>query len=192
MSVSTQRRTLRHWLAAGFTAAALATGAVTAPPAAAATAPATAAPVTQGVTAQISRGDIIARAQSWVDAGGYAYNQSGFTPDGWRTDCSGYVSMAWNVAKNVNGGTNTVGLLDYSTAITKGELQAGDILIDAAGTNLTRHVVLFHKWANDNRTAYWGYEQSASGNVGTKYRVISYPYDSTPDEYAPRRPNNAS
>lgn len=136
--------------------------------------------------APITRSEVIGRAQSWIDAGGYPYSQTAYTPDGWRTDCSGYVSMAWNVGFDVNGGTNTVGLLDYSTEIGKDQLAAGDILLDANGTNVTRHVVLFERWADDAHTSYWGYEQSGSGDIGTKHRVIPYPYDSTPDEYVPR------
>ncbi|HEV2086740.1 MAG TPA: hypothetical protein VGR21_00380 [Cryptosporangiaceae bacterium] len=85
------------------------------------------------------------------------------------------------------GGTNTVGLLNYSYGISGSVLQAGDILIDTIGDANGRHVVLFHKWANAERTKYYGFEQSASGYPATKYRVIAYPYDKTPTEYYPRR-----
>ncbi|MGA8117040.1 MAG: hypothetical protein WCA46_25670 [Actinocatenispora sp.] len=144
------------------------------------------------VAPSIGRSEVLARAQSWIDAGGYPYSQSDYTPDGWRTDCSGYVSMAWNVGFDVNGGTNTVGLLDYSTRIDKEQLQPGDILLDANGTNVTRHVVLFEKWADDAHNSYWAYEQSGSGDIGTKHRVVPYPYDSTPDEYLPYHGNDVT
>jgi len=41
----------------------------------------------------IGRSTIVARGQDWVDKH-VPYNQ-GATHDGYRTDCSGFVSMAW-------------------------------------------------------------------------------------------------
>jgi hypothetical protein len=40
-----------------------------------------------------ARSTMISRAQDWADKH-IPYNQGG-TYDGYRTDCSGYVSMAW-------------------------------------------------------------------------------------------------
>ena len=41
----------------------------------------------------ITRGEILARAESWLHPP-VPYSQTAFR-DGYRTDCSGYVSMAW-------------------------------------------------------------------------------------------------
>ncbi|GLZ42411.1 hypothetical protein [Actinokineospora sp. NBRC 105648] len=139
-----------------------------------------------------TRAEIINRARGWL-APSVPYSQDAFhtTPHGrYRTDCSGYVSMAWELPTAPYGGTSTQGLASLADPVAKEDLRTGDALIDAVGTNDTRHVALFDQWADAARTEYWGYEQ-ASG-TGTVYRKIRYPYDSTPQDYRPyRRPNLA-
>jgi hypothetical protein len=119
---------------------------------------------------------VFARAQSWLTAwsgGPVPYLSSGDPADwfgGYRRDCSGYVSMALGL----NGpGLNTAGLAARSTEITKAELQPGDLLINTA-PNLRGHVVLFERWTDSSMTRYQGFEQSGDG--GTHYRSIPYPY----------------
>lgn len=56
----------------------------------------------------------MARGQKWVDKN-VPYNQNK-TYDGYRTDCSGFVSMCWGVAKP---GVSTQGFGSVSTRITK-------------------------------------------------------------------------
>lgn len=46
----------------------------------------------------MDRKDIIARGQVWVDKN-VPYSQTG-THDGYRTDCSGFVSMCWQLPKD--------------------------------------------------------------------------------------------
>src|SRR6476661_719187 len=118
MSTMSRRTMLRSTLATTLIAAA-----VTAVPAA----PASAAP-----NDPISRADVVARAQNWMDRN-IQYSQSGTAtgPDGvysWRRDCSGFV---------------------------KANLKAGDYLVDPGN-----HVVLFQKWANADHTQFWLYEES--------------------------------
>jgi hypothetical protein len=138
----------------------------------------------------ISRAEIVERAETWLRRP-VAYSQTRFhaTEHGiYRTDCSGYVSMAWALPgrpPDRYGGLNTVGLVEVSLAVAKRELLPGDVLIRSAGTNLTRHVVLFGGWADGEGTAYWGYEQASGGQ--TRSRVIPYPYDVDPELYEPRR-----
>jgi hypothetical protein len=67
------------------------------------------------------------------------------------------------------------------------QLKKGDIIIDAIGSNTTRHVVIFEKWANSARSAYWAYEQR--GGYGTDYRTRSYGLSSG-SEYKAYRPKN--
>ncbi|MCO5994114.1 hypothetical protein [Actinoallomurus rhizosphaericola] len=94
------------------------------------------------------------------------------THGGYRTDCSGYASMALALSKP---GPNTVGLASktYSTRISMASLQTGDLVIDATGNNHTRHVVIFERWVNSKtKKSYWAYEQH--GGYGTDHRVLTY------------------
>jgi cell wall-associated NlpC family hydrolase len=120
---------------------------------------------------------VFARAQSWLTAwpggGPVPYSMSG-APDelfgGYRRDCSGYVSMALGLSRP---GLDTIQLAAQSTPISKADLQPGDLMIKPAAGG-AGHVVLFERWADASMTSYWGYEQSGDG--GTHYRQIPYPY----------------
>ncbi|MGH3657301.1 MAG: FG-GAP-like repeat-containing protein, partial [Micromonosporaceae bacterium] len=96
----------------------------------------------------------------------------------YRADCSGFVSMSWNLDSSLT----TRSLPGVARRIGKSDLKAGDIL-NRSG----RHVVLFHKWANSSKTAYRGYEQTPPRAV---YRKIPYPYFDGGDGYAPYRYRN--
>lgn len=120
----------------------------------------------------IKRATVLARARTWHPhtSKRVPYSQSR-THGGYRTDCSGYASMALALGKP---GTNTVGLASSSISrrISMASLAAGDLVIDATGNSNTRHVVIFVKWANKKHTAYWEYEQR--GHYGTDYRTRNY------------------
>lgn len=122
--------------------------------------------------AAIPRSEVIARAETWHPhtPQRIPYSQGAYH-DGYRTDCSGYASMALGLAKP---GTNTVGLASSSVSrpIGMGDLLTGDLVIDATGDNNTRHVVIFEKWANAAHTSYWEYEQR--GGYGTDHRTVNY------------------
>jgi hypothetical protein len=119
---------------------------------------------------------VFGRAQTWLTAwsgGSVPYLSSGNPADwfqGYRRDCSGYVSMALGLE---GPGLNTSGLAERSTIISKSELRPGDLLINTA-PNLRGHVVLFERWADASMTRYYGYEQT--GSADTQHRVIPYPY----------------
>ncbi|WP_424215298.1 FG-GAP-like repeat-containing protein [Streptomyces sp. BI20] len=134
--------------------------------------------------ASITRAEVIAQAKSWVGKG-LKYNQ-GAIHQGYRTDCSGYVSMAWATAKP-GYATNTFIPSGVAHWITKADLKPGDALNNPNPGN-SGHIVLFEKWTNSNKTAYWGYEFSSSG---VHYRQIPYPYFSGYGEkdYRPMRWN---
>jgi hypothetical protein len=106
------------------------------------------------------------RAESWVEAG-VPYSMDA-TRDGYRTDCSGFVSMAWGLPESLT----TVTLPEVCRPIAASELRAGDVLLNTAPGS-AGHVVLFDRWANPQHTAYIGYEQSPGV---TKHHVIPYPY----------------
>ena len=137
----------------------------------------------------ITRDEIIARAQSWVDAG-VTYDQGG-TYNGYREDCSGYVSMAWELG---TPGLTTYTLPNVSYQITQDDLQPGDVLLNTNGggnPNLA-HVVLFESWVDSSHTSYNGYEEVYSPGyyIGAHYATnIPYPYWSgyDPQGYVPMR-----
>ncbi|CAM5242059.1 hypothetical protein STANM309S_03368 [Streptomyces tanashiensis] len=78
--------------------------------------------------------------------------------DGYRQDCSGYISMAWNLRSN-----EWTGSLDrFAERIDRTELQAGDILLFHNPANPTRgsHVTIFGGWTDYTHTSYLAYEQT--------------------------------
>ncbi|MGW1904849.1 FG-GAP-like repeat-containing protein, partial [Streptomyces cinnamoneus] len=117
---------------------------------------------------KITRSEAIKRAKSWVGIG-LSYNQGG-SYKGYRTDCSGYVSMAWNLSDSL--ATPEFGPEGVTEKISKNELKAGDALLNPKPGNYG-HIVLFEKWANSDHSAYWGYEFTGSG---VHYREIPYTY----------------
>ncbi|MER6994804.1 peptidoglycan-binding protein [Streptomyces sp. NPDC000410] len=104
-----------------------------------------------------TRADIINRAKRWVTAK-VPYSQSKFWSDGYRQDCSGYVSMAWNLPGNEWTGS----LADYGVRIDKKDLQPGDILLfhNPDDPSAGSHVTIFGGWTDFTRTYYTAYEQS--------------------------------
>lgn len=130
--------------------------------------------------------DAVARAKSWVDAG-VGYSQTSYYTNQYgtyRMDCSGYVSMIWNLGSSYS----TRSLPNVSHQIGKDELATGDVLL-----NTSDHVVMFEAWADDSHSSYWGYEEvgGGSGPYGAKHRVIPYPYWSGYGTYLPYRKNGA-
>ncbi|WP_251076859.1 hypothetical protein [Streptomyces benahoarensis] len=135
-----------------------------------------------------SREEMLRRATTWLTANDGAqvpYSQTTYWKDGYRQDCSGYVSMTLGLP---TPGTNTVGLANdrsLTRPISLGELTPGDLLIDADGTSDTRHVVIFEKWNNDAHSSYTAYEQR--GGHGTDHRSLTYGL-SGGSEFRPYRP----
>lgn len=122
-----------------------------------------------------SRQRTLERAATWLTANGgrpVPYSQSAHWRDGYRQDCSGYASMALGLP---TPGTNTVGLAtnrNLTRPIAMGELQPGDLVIDAIGNSNTRHVVIFERWNDAAHTSYTAYEQR--GGPGTTHRTLTY------------------
>ncbi|MEV7886328.1 hypothetical protein ACWD3I_09910 [Streptomyces sp. NPDC002817] len=127
----------------------------------------------------ITRDEVIRRAKSWVGIG-LDYNQSGYY-QGWRTDCSGYVSMAWNLGSSLT--TNTFIPEDVAEWSTKDSLKTGDVLLNEASGS-SGHVALFDSWTDSTHTEYMGYEFTGSG---VHYRPIPYPYFSGYGTFKPAR-----
>lgn len=114
---------------------------------------------TEATAAPIVRNDIMTRGRSWIDER-VPYNQQATHKNqygSYRTDCSGYVSMAWNLGES----RTTWTLWDVTKKIDASELQAGDALLkDSGGTD---HVALFKGWAGTGRPIVW--EEYSTGHV---------------------------
>lgn len=92
----------------------------------------------------VARSTIISRGQDWVDKH-VPYSQSG-THDGYRTDCSGFVSMCWQLSKP-GLTTSTMGSVSHS--ISKNDLQPGDALLCEG-----KHIALFAGWSDSTKAHY--------------------------------------
>ncbi|MDN3293739.1 peptidoglycan-binding protein [Streptomyces ficellus] len=112
---------------------------------------------TAPVLRKSTRAEIINRARRWV-AEKVPYSMERYWTDGYRQDCSGFVSMAWNLTGNEWTGT----LGRFGTRIDRSELQPGDILLfhNPADPNRGSHVTIFGGWTDYTRTTYIAYEQA--------------------------------
>ncbi|MCX4823328.1 peptidoglycan-binding protein [Streptomyces sp. NBC_01142] len=106
---------------------------------------------------KMTRAEIINRAKTWVKAA-VPYNMDRYWSDGYRQDCSGYVSMAWNLAGNEWTGS----LAGFGTRILREDLQPGDILLFHNLSNPSKgsHVTIFGGWVDYTHTYYNAYEQT--------------------------------
>jgi len=142
--------------------------------------PANSDPIPEPSVGCLSRSTMISRGEKWVKAH-VPYNQHG-THDGYREDCSGFVSMCWELSKP---GLTTSTLPSVSHKIKKGDLKPGDVLL-----NVHEHVVLFKGWTDSKHTHYTAMEETRPGE-GTVERVTPYPYWYNQAAFVPYRYKNA-
>ncbi|XVS68055.1 hypothetical protein ACQPYE_19010 [Actinosynnema sp. CA-299493] len=124
------------------------------------------------VDAPITREEVLARAKTWVDAkvpySNYDYR------DGYRQDCSGFVSFAWAL-----GASRTTDSLDeVGTPIAKADLQPGDVLLwqNPNWPAEMGHVRIFGGWLTADESTYWVYEQTPPNAVRDEYSwAATYP-----------------
>ncbi|MFI1165279.1 peptidoglycan-binding protein [Streptomyces sp. NPDC020801] len=135
----------------------------------------------QVVIRATTRTAIIARAKKWISAR-VPYSMYSFWPDGYRQDCSGFVSMAWNLPRNEWTGS----LGGYAARIKKAQLEPGDILLHHNPDNPQKgsHVVLFGGWTDHKHTRYIAYEQVPPR---TRRKTTPYAYWSNSSRYVPYR-----
>lgn len=98
---------------------------------------------------EITRDEVMERAQYWLKNQPGPYSQSAFSPGPadsmlYRRDCSGYVTMAWHTSAN-HWYTGSLGQI--SSNISKANLKPGDIL-----NYPEAHTVIFKSWANRDHT----------------------------------------
>jgi len=104
----------------------------------------------------ITRAEVMTRAKDWWTRQ-IPYSQSAYASDinrgkTYRTDCSGYISMAWKLTSSRNTST----LDEVATRISWSALQPGDMILRVG------HVKLFEKWANTAKTSMWIYEEGST------------------------------
>ncbi|MFD7441446.1 peptidoglycan-binding protein [Streptomyces sp. NPDC059909] len=128
-----------------------------------------------------TRADIINRAKRWVDAK-VPYSMTSYWADGYRQDCSGYVSMAWNLAGNEWTGS----LAQYGVRLDHKDLQPGDILLfhNPADPGKGSHVTIFGGWTDYTHTYYIAYEQA---KPHTRRQATPMAYWSNSDRYVAYR-----
>lgn len=136
---------------------------------------ATAAPL------RLTRAQILDRAESWMSAR-VPYSMTAYWKDGYRQDCSGFVSMAWGLGTSAWTGD----LAAYGVRITQDALQPGDILLyhNSADPRHGSHTVVFGGWVDDDHTVYTGYEQTPPG---ARVQTTPYPYWTNSAKYVPYR-----
>lgn len=158
----------------------------------------------QILSSTVTRATVLQRAQAWVSLN-VPYSQTRFFPNaaGYRTDCSGFVSMAYQLPTEIangthSGGPTTSSLPQYFHQITKAELLPGDILLLLPPSKGAEgHVVIFAGWTSAAKNRYIGLEE-VRGKISGKpvaqaiQRSIAYPYDrksAHSADYVPMRYN---
>ncbi len=139
-------------------------------------------------TVATTQGDqIVARAKNWVDRhvhyglfekpanpdnDYYNYDQNKFSStnaasNGWyRTDCSGFISYAWQLSAN----PDTTALRNYAQPISRDDLAPGDAINNEQSTD-SGHVMLFVHWTNKDQGKFYAYEQIQPGTTDSNYTL---------------------
>lgn len=111
--------------------------------------------------AAISRNTVLFRAQLRVDKP-VKYSQKKYYA-GYRTDCSGYVSMTWKTGTSWN--TRTFHKVTHRIKVS--QLQPGDALLKKG-----YHIRLFYGWLDEARTQYVAYESAYGKIAGIRIHSI--------------------
>lgn len=99
----------------------------------------------------ITRAEVLKRANSWIKRR-VQYSQSSYY-QGYRRDCSGFVSMAWKLKASYT--SSDIG--SVARAISVGALKPGDAV------HRSGHVEIFDGWKNKKKRQYWALEESTWG-----------------------------
>ncbi|MFJ3205797.1 hypothetical protein [Streptomyces sp. NPDC086989] len=136
----------------------------------------------------VTREQIISRAKSWVEQEVPYSQTSGWkdeaTGGAYRRDCSGFVSMTWQLRTSLTTET----LSSVARRISVNELEPGDALV-----NETSHALLFGGWTNKAKGDFFYYSEPRPGGRANKadanihdYKVAGY----FPSSYVPLRYKN--
>jgi hypothetical protein len=99
----------------------------------------------------ITRATVLKRANHWIKKR-VQYSQSSYY-QGYRRDCSGFVSMAWKLKKSYT--SSTIG--SKAKKISWRKLKPGDAV------RRPGHVEIFAGWKNKSKRQYWALEESTWG-----------------------------
>jgi hypothetical protein len=139
---------------------------------------------------KITRDMIIERATFWLGPPPVAYDQEVWAPDPdgytYRSDCSGYVSMAWKLGPSPT--TWDLATNAYATEISRDDLQPGDVLIfnnPVDPVNLS-HIVIFDAWVDAALTRYRVYQQTVPHTAHGEFTMdhtgyVAYRYNNVID-----------
>lgn len=105
----------------------------------------------------ITRSEVLDRGKEWVHER-VPYSQSRYY-EGYRQDCSGFVSMAWKL--NTSRTTRTFD--PVTKRIDPSKLKPGDAVLTPR-----KHVVLFVKWIDKEERSFLCYEESTWGKPAKK------------------------
>jgi len=110
----------------------------------------------------ITQATVLDRAQRRIDRP-VPYSQTKYYA-GYRTDCSGYVSMCWATGSSYN--TRTFHQVTHRIAVD--ELRPGDALLKKG-----YHIRLFYGWLDDAHTTYISYESAYGRIAGCRLHSIA-------------------
>jgi hypothetical protein len=128
---------------------------------------------------------ILQRAKAWVDAR-VPYNQLN-TYDGYRMDCSGFISMAWELARP----GFVTGDLPHTVVSSPDDLRPGDAINNKQWSN-NGHVVMFVQWSgnwNQGKRKFIAYEEN--GGYGKTVQTTLTLEQSRNGWNIPEYPNHA-
>lgn len=117
----------------------------------------------RGQAAAVGRSEIVERGIGWL-ADGNLYDRNGAFHDGYRRDCSGFVSMAWQFTANPStaffppfvSGKYAVSLASFD------DMVPGDA-INKTFRNPYGHVMLFAGWASADHSQLYFMHHSKTG-----------------------------
>ncbi|WP_148426890.1 VCBS repeat-containing protein [Micromonospora sp. AP08] len=138
-----------------------------------------------GADKTVRRSEAITRARSWLSVGGVPYSQERCYRNqygDYRTDCSGFVSMAWGLG-GLGDSFWTGNLHERSYPIARSELKPGDALLRHTGNRDENHVALFVKWADAAHTKPTVIEQTGSSDTIERDWSADYAGYYTPVRY---------
>jgi len=142
----------------------------------------------------LTRAEIISRAKVWVRVK-VPYSQSRYASEagvlvtvtpaavaatrGYRTDCSGFVSMALGLKTKAGAplSLDTGSLPTRLIKTSKSDLAAGDVILRPKTLKIDGktvpygHAVVFSGWANDAKSYYWGLHESGSAKGAVRAKI---------------------
>ena len=133
----------------------------------------------------VTASEVIARATGWTTVD-VPYSQTTWY-QGYRTDCSGFVSMTWALT---SGGQPlslvTQTLPNVATQIPFSQLMPGDTLIfnSTADPQDGSHAELFGGWVNSSEQYFYVYQESGGGATVSIASFPPAPLDDTSQWYA--------